>query len=430
MIGGAAYAPNAPMRTDILAGYRPGLPGAWQGRFAPWHPGSGSPPISTMGGGSSPLAAVGNTLAPIAMPGGGSAGAAPATMPGVGTPPTGVMPPIGNNLAFQNQPPFSGGTAGGGQFMFPPNLNFPPGSAPSGPPSMLPPSVLPPQAPPSAPPSGVTPPVGSGGPTPAMIGAPPTPEAYSQALQASFSPYFQQSQNDLAAREASMGILHSGAANKDFQDLTARNNATFANALAPLIQQGFGQQFQANEGNANAYNQVLAQMLGINANAQQTNAQLGLQGQEFNANLINQALLQNNDIANQFALARAQFGNSDYLNALGQMGGFMGTGLSGLGYVLGQGMQNQFNGYTNGYQSMLPYIQQLGQSQGYQTPPGWNGTTTIPGVPGNWQIPTGTYQGDPTIPLPTGTVTDPGPTSGSQLPPPDNSVSGDPGTGA
>jgi hypothetical protein len=131
--------------------------------------------------------------------------------------------------------------------------------------------------------------------------ATPGPNMYASALQQQFAPYFQQSYQDLGAQEAGMGILNSGAANKDFQDLTARNNSTYASALTPLIQQGFGEQFQAQQSNQQAYD--------------------------------------------QFQLAQMGITNNDYLAQMGQLGGLYSQGLGASGSIYGQGMNDEVQGY-------------------------------------------------------------------------------------
>ena len=86
------------------------------------------------------------------------------------------------------------------------------------------------------------------------ISAPPTPDAYATALQAAYAPMFDKQRQALNANQAANGTLTSGAGNYNQQELTAQNNATLARELQPLIQQGFGQQFQANVDNANSQN--------------------------------------------------------------------------------------------------------------------------------------------------------------------------------
>ena len=86
------------------------------------------------------------------------------------------------------------------------------------------------------------------------VSAPPTPDAYAAALQAAYAPMFDKQRQALNANQAANGTLTSGAGNYGQQDLTAQNDATLAAGLQPLIQQGFGQQFQANVDNANSQN--------------------------------------------------------------------------------------------------------------------------------------------------------------------------------
>lgn len=190
-------------------------------------------------------------------------------------------------------------------------------------------------------------------------------QAYTQAVQSSFQPYFDQQQQGLKAQLAAQGILRSGAGNQGLQDLTAQQNAQVSGAVAPLIQQGFGQQFQAATGNAGAYNSALMQMVNNQLQAQLANQQMGMQGQEFNANLVNNAIMANTGYANNALNEGAAFGNNDYLNALNAQAGFLGSNLGALGYILGQGASGGLSAYLTGQQTGSQYANQQGQASGY-----------------------------------------------------------------
>ena len=192
-------------------------------------------------------------------------------------------------------------------------------------------------------------------------GVPQLPAGYADAVSAGFSPYFQQSQDALQGTLASEGILSSGAGAKQLQDLTAKNNATYAQALQPLITQGFGQQFQAQQ-----QNQTLAQ-----------------QAQEFNANA-------NNTFANN----QMGYANQDYLAQLGQLAGLYGTGLSSQGNILSGGSNNATNGYQFGGQQGAQYAQQAGYSPYGGSTSGYNG----PGNNGSGGIAPGSYPGGYILP--------------------------------
>lgn len=202
----------------------------------------------------------------------------------------------------------------------------------------------------------------------AQVAAPPTPDAYASALQQSFAPYFGESQQQLAGDLAGMGILSSGAGAKQLQDLTARNNATYANALLPLIQQGFGQQFQANAQNAGAQNQAASQ---------------GYSGalQSFLNQLQNQfaAQRQNQDLQAQYGLAQMGYGNQDYLTQLGILAGLQGQGLGGLNSIYGQGMNNAYNGYLSPQSNMAQYAYGAGGAGVYPNS-GYGGSSSS-GIP-------------------------------------------------
>lgn len=188
------------------------------------------------------------------------------------------------------------------------------------------------------------------------VGAPPTPDAYRQAVQQSLQPTFDASADQLAARQAAMGTLSSGQGNKDFQTLYANNNATVAGATAPLIQQGFAQTYGANQQNASAANsyQQLLQQQAYGAGQNQINN--NLQAQEFNAGQ-----------GNQFGLAQMGYSNSNYQQQMAQLAGLQSQGLGGQISGYNQGANNQLNAYTNGYQNLMPYLSQTGQGQGYGT---------------------------------------------------------------
>lgn len=205
------------------------------------------------------------------------------------------------------------------------------------------------------------------------VGAPPTPDAYRQAVQQSLQPTFDDQQQQLAARLNALGILPSGAANKGFQDLTAQNNATVAGATAPLIAQGFGQQFQAgsqNAGAANAYQDLIQQQAftgGQNAINNNLNAQ------EFDAGLNQQTNLANQQAANALQLAQMGYGNADYQQIIAQLAGLQSQGLGGQESIIGQGVPQALNAYTQSYNSLLPYSSSAGYASGYGTGSGLPG---------------------------------------------------------
>ena len=252
------------------------------------------------------------------------------------------------------------------------------------------------------------------------VGAPPTPDAYAQALKQSFQPYFDESQQNLSADLAAKGIMTSGAGVKEMQDLTAKNNATYASALAPLIQQGYGQQFSANTQNAAAQTganrdqfqtneqrsaadvaaQNRAREFGIgnnfagdqfNANningasrgafdanvqsglmtqgniynAQESNAQRQQQLNMFNATRGDNIYGANADRQNQYNLASMGYGNQNYQNAMREFAGLNATGLSSQGNALSQGMQNAFNGWQRAGENGAASAGQMGYNRGY-----------------------------------------------------------------
>ena len=252
------------------------------------------------------------------------------------------------------------------------------------------------------------------------VGAPPTPDAYAQALKQSFQPYFDESQQNLSADLAAKGIMTSGAGVKEMQDLTAKNNATYASALAPLIQQGYGQQFSANTQNAAAQTganrdqfqtneqrsaadvaaQNRAREFGIgnnfagdqfNANningasrgafdanvqsglmtqgnvynAQESNAQRQQQLDMFNATRGDNIYGANADRQNQYNLASMGYGNQNYQNAMREFAGLNATGLSSQGNALSQGMQNAFNGWQRAGENGAASAGQMGYNRGY-----------------------------------------------------------------
>lgn len=279
-----------------------------------------------------------------------------------------VGPPLPANL----QPSGGGGTLGTGPLSQSPSSVGSPNGTPS------------PAGSPSTP---YTPAQGTAtlasAPTPysvSQVGAPPTPQAYFDAVQQSYQPYFDASQQQLEAELASKGILGSGAGSKGLQDLTAYNNATLENATAPLIAQGFSQQAAANTANAAANNtqgqttyagnlQTALANSPLETNASFTNAgatntalssaqqianqllqqqnSLGLQGQEYNAGLQSTYDLANQNASNTQTLAQEGYANQDYLNALNELYGLTQSGLGTQGSILSSSLNGQINGYNN-----------------------------------------------------------------------------------
>lgn len=98
----------------------------------------------------------------------------------------------------------------------------------------------------------------------------PAATTFGNLQQAALQPRFNQQNQNLAAREAAMGITHSGAANNDFSQLAADQSSTLAGALAPLYSQALGQYGNLLSGGAagqagaqtGAYNQSLSDFYG------------------------------------------------------------------------------------------------------------------------------------------------------------------------
>lgn len=68
----------------------------------------------------------------------------------------------------------------------------------------------------------------------------PAAQQFGAEESASLKPLFNQQDQNLAAKEAAMGITNSGAAKNDFSNLTAQQSATLAGAVAPLYQSAIG----------------------------------------------------------------------------------------------------------------------------------------------------------------------------------------------
>src|SRR5579875_3049795 len=147
----------------------------------------------------------------------------------------------------------------------------------------------------------------SGAPPIAMVGAPSAlPVASVQAptditgvaaaqLSQALQPYFNQQQQQLEAQLAAKGLWGSGAGSQQLQDLTAFNNATFANAMLTILQQQNQLQSSAASQNANAINSYNALL-----------TQLGAQGSSQNAAASNAYLNALMNLAFQGALSNAQ----------------------------------------------------------------------------------------------------------------------------
>jgi hypothetical protein len=218
---------------------------------------------------------------------------------------------------------------------------------------------------------------------PALSGA---TSPYLAAIQQSMAPAIQSNLQQLQASLAANGIGQSGAANQANQKFFGDVNAAENSALAPLIQQGFGQQFSANSQNAQANNSASMQQylaaiqstLGTQA-AQQAMSQLlqqqgfagaqqnssnALQSQEFNDQLLASILTGNANAFNTTQNNQLGFGNQAFQGGIGSLLGLNGQGLSGTTGIVGQGQigQTQAGNLT----SMLPYLAAIG------------GTTAIP----------------------------------------------------
>lgn len=156
----------------------------------------------------------------------------------------------------------------------------------------------------------------------------PTISAYANVLKSYFSPYFQQQQQNLESNLAATGNLTSGEGNQQQQYLTGLQDSNYAGALMPLIQQGFGQNFQ--------------------------------QGQLASQENM-QAQIANMEAQNQMQLAQMNYAYSPYAMMLGSLSGLQGQGLGELGGIYGAGQGYQYQGAT----AQNPYAMQLGANAGY-----------------------------------------------------------------
>lgn len=163
----------------------------------------------------------------------------------------------------------------------------------------------------------------------------------SQALQ----PYFQQSQEGLEAQLAANGLLGSGAGSQQLQQLSALNNATFAQAMLPVMQQQQQLQSGAASQNANAADSYLSLLTNLGANLGEFTAGQNLQSQEYNQGLLTQLAL-----ANQGIIA------DPYLQQLNQIGGLYGSNQGSSGSILGSGANNAFSGYMNGVNAFQNFL--------------------------------------------------------------------------
>jgi hypothetical protein len=98
----------------------------------------------------------------------------------------------------------------------------------------------------------------------------PAATTFGNLQEAALQPRFNRENQNLAAREAAMGITHSGAANSDFSQLAADQSGVLSGALAPLYSQALGQYGNLLSGGAagqagaqtGAYNQSLNDFYG------------------------------------------------------------------------------------------------------------------------------------------------------------------------
>lgn len=215
----------------------------------------------------------------------------------------------------------------------------------------------------------------SSAPTVSQVQNAPAPSAYAQALQTALAPQFAINQGNLNAQQAAMGTLTSGAGNYGQQQLTAQNNATYANALLPLIQQGYAQDAAASSQNAGATNAA------SNNYASALNAMLSQQqGQGF------QAAQGNQQAANAYGLNAQQDSNQAYQQALAAMLGINATGLNTQGNILASGVGQQ----QQQYGTALGQGQAGGAATGYGYQP-----YTIPTGSPSYTAPSYNYGGSP-----------------------------------
>jgi hypothetical protein len=95
----------------------------------------------------------------------------------------------------------------------------------------------------------------------------PAAQTFGAQEQAALQPMFQQQQQQLAGREAAMGIGSSGAGRNDFSQLGADQSATLAGAIAPLYSQALGQYGQGVLNQAGEQSQIAGQGAGAAQNA-------------------------------------------------------------------------------------------------------------------------------------------------------------------
>lgn len=202
-------------------------------------------------------------------------------------------------------------------------------------------------------------------PIAAQVQAPPQDSAYYSALQTALQPGFNTQANALAQQEAAMGVVNSGQGVNDFGQLAQDQNAIYAQQAAPMISQGFQNQFSANSQNAAAQNSLQQLLQNQSYGAGINNANNALQAQEFNSGQNYGLLSQDLGYQNALQLAQLGYGNSDYLAQLQGITGLEGTGLGTQGNILTSGMNNSFNGYQTGAQTGYNAGQATGYNAGY-----------------------------------------------------------------
>jgi hypothetical protein len=91
----------------------------------------------------------------------------------------------------------------------------------------------------------------------------PAAKIFGDQTQAALQPRFDAQNQALSAKEAAMGITHSGAAKADFGNLAADQSATLAGAIAPLYSSAMNTYGQINASQpgaqGSAYQQAIAQ---------------------------------------------------------------------------------------------------------------------------------------------------------------------------
>lgn len=179
----------------------------------------------------------------------------------------------------------------------------------------------------------------------------PTSDYTAQVTNA-LQPQFTQQNQSLTQQLEGEGILNSGAASKQLQDLTGEQSAAISSAVAPLLAQGNAEASQTNLQNAAAKNNTNALGYSGGLSTYQLGQQLGNTNALANQNTQTTYDLANLGALNSTQLAQMGYSNQDYLTMLQDIYGIDTSGQAAGNSVDIGSVATGANAYLNGQNSV------------------------------------------------------------------------------